>query len=45
MPLNVVQSAAESTPAELPDDVADEMTGFVPPDEARGYVAPTEVTQ
>lgn len=44
-PLNVVQSAAESTPAEEPDEVAEEIIGFVPPEDARGYVADTEVTQ
>ena len=44
LPLNVVQSAAERTPAEEPEEVADEITGVVPPEEDRGYTAPTEVT-
>ena len=43
--MNVVQSAAESTPADDADEVAEEITGFVPPDEARGHVALTDVTQ
>ena len=44
LPLKVVQSAAERTPAEEPEEVADEITGVVPPEEDRGYTAPTEVT-
>lgn len=42
--LNVVQSAAESTPADVAEDVAEDMTGVDPPDEERGYVAVTDVT-
>lgn len=36
LPLKVVQSAAESTPAEDAEDVAEDIMGVVPPDEARG---------
>ena len=34
--LNVVQSAAERTPAELPEDVAEEITGVALPVDERG---------
>ena len=42
--LNVFQSAAERTPAVEPEEVAEEITGVLPPVDESGHVALTLVT-